>query len=190
VNETSDAELMARLATGDPDALASLYRMYGRLVAGLLRRYGSALATADIKDLTQDVFLTIHRKAKKYREQGKLRSWLCGIAIRTVKAHIRQQVRSGLRSRYAGEGSGVARPQSDLGQRAQARMDLDAALRRLPEEQREVLLLHTIEQLEGEEIAKMLKISPNTVWTRLHRARGRLRKIIHELDGTSGKDDG
>ncbi|NTV27819.1 MAG: sigma-70 family RNA polymerase sigma factor, partial [Methanothrix sp.] len=64
---------------------------------------------------------------------------------------------------------------TDLGTRAELRQALAA----LPEPQRQVLLLHVLENLSGEEIAETLGISPNTVWTRLHRARKTLSEKRH-----------
>ena len=59
--------------------------------------------------------------------------------------------------------------------------DLDAALARLPDEQREVLLLVALEQMSYEETAKALGIPIGTVMSRLSRARERLRCIMAGL---------
>jgi RNA polymerase sigma factor (sigma-70 family) len=54
----------------------------------------------------------------------------------------------------------------------------DAALARLPEEKRLVVLLVEAEGLSGDEVARILEIPPGTVWTRLHYAREELRKAL------------
>ena len=59
-----------------------------------------------------------------------------------------------------------------------ARVEVKRALAILPEPQREVLLLHVVENFSGDEIAEALGISPKTVWTRLHRARKSMRKAL------------
>ncbi|HWT53224.1 MAG TPA: sigma-70 family RNA polymerase sigma factor [Rhodocyclaceae bacterium] len=65
--------------------------------------------------------------------------------------------------------------------------DLDAALRRLPDEQREVLLLIALEEMSYAEAASVLGISPGNVASRLSRAREKLRTVLEEQRKTSLK---
>jgi RNA polymerase sigma factor (sigma-70 family) len=177
----SDGELMARLAQGDSEPLGALYSRYGSQVSSLLFRLLPASRAHEGEDLCQEVFLTLYDTAKRYREEGKLRSWLFGIAVRKARSHQRKQW---WRRRLLG------RAREDLAVHAEAappvgvesRVAIAQALSTLPQRLREVLLLQAVEGLTGEEIARLLGIAPKTVWTRLHRARRALQESVKEDD--------
>ena len=180
VEACSDAELMRRLATGDAAPLGDLFLRYGGMVRAVVARYGSGVTSAEVDDLCQDVFLTLLELAPRYAEEGKLRSFLCGIAVRKAKARRRRYwVRASLLRLFGSQAPGASamlegNVETELG----ARIEVKRALAALPEAQRQVLLMHAVDKLSGEEIASSLGISPNTVWTRLHRARHAMRKAL------------
>ena len=139
-----------------------------------LRRYARALAgdghRAD--DLVQDTLERALVKFRLWRRGSDLRAWLFTIMhnvfINQLKARrefaLDEAVEAGLPSA----------PQSD----ALELRDLDAALRKLPPEQREVLLLVGLEQLSYSEASKVLDVPVGTVMSRLSRGRERLRALI------------
>jgi RNA polymerase sigma-70 factor (ECF subfamily) len=142
-----------------------------------LRRYARALtgerSAAD--DLVQDTLERAWNKFHLWRRGSDLRAWLFTIMH---NVHV-NQVRS--RARHATESLdkeaysiAVRETQSD----GLEIMDLDTALRRLPDEQREVLLLVGLEQLAYEEAARVLGIPVGTVMSRLSRGRERLRSVL------------
>jgi RNA polymerase sigma-70 factor (ECF subfamily) len=142
-----------------------------------LRRYARALtgerSAAD--DLVQDTLERAWNKFHLWRRGSDLRAWLFTIMH---NVHV-NQVRS--RARHATESLdkeaysiAVRETQSD----GLEIMDLDTALRRLPDEQREVLLLIGLEQLAYEEAARVLGIPVGTVMSRLSRGRERLRSVL------------
>ena len=90
VAEISDAALMRRLAAGRVEALGLLHHRYARMVCSLMRRLVPSLTEADAEDLSQEVFLTLLETARRYREQGRFRSWLCGIAVRKARGWQRR----------------------------------------------------------------------------------------------------
>ena len=74
-----DAVLLARIASGDPDALGELYDRYGRVVFGVLYRLLGVPEAAE--EVTQDAFHAIWRRASTYRaDRGAVRTWLLAIA--------------------------------------------------------------------------------------------------------------
>jgi RNA polymerase sigma factor (sigma-70 family) len=168
--ETADAELLRRIAAGDLGALEDVYVRHAEFVRRVLVRYCGSISATDVPDLVQDVFLAVVEAAPRYHEDGKFRAWLCGIAIRKA-SHARRSLvsRSSLLARF---GFGVRQSEPRAADEAAMNQQLIAkALARLPEPQRQVLLLHTVEHMSGEEIATALGINEKTVWTRLHRAR-------------------
>jgi RNA polymerase sigma factor (sigma-70 family) len=165
---TTDEELVSRLAAGDMEALGALYVRHKAMVCAALRRFAPTSAPADIDELAQDVFLALPDAASRYEERARFRAWLFGIAVRKAQGFRR---RAWIR-RLAGRAPDEPRdpkPGPDLeAERRELALHL---LERLPPAQREVLVLHAVEGFDGEEIARILDISPGTVWTRLHRAR-------------------
>ena len=136
-----------------------------------LRRYARALAGDSHRadDLVQDTLEQALTKFHLWRRGSDLRAWLFtvmhNVFVNQLKARrelaLDEAVEDGLHSA----------PQSD----PLELRDLDAALRQLPVEQREVLLLVGLEQLSYAEVSKVLNIPAGTVMSRLSRGRERLR---------------
>jgi len=167
-----DAVLMQRLAAGDAQALGPLFERYAVMVGSLLLRLAPSLSSTQAEDLTQEVFVTLLETASRYREQDKLRSWLCGIAARKARGWQRRSwFRSTVLRQNAPDGAGIAGPATQVDERLAAKQQLGHAMNTLQPKQREVLVLHVIEEMSGDEIAEALGISTNAVWVRLHRAR-------------------
>jgi RNA polymerase sigma-70 factor (ECF subfamily) len=142
-----------------------------------LRRYARAL-TADrarADDLVQDTLERGMIKLHLWRPGSDLRAWLFTLMHNVFVNQLRSQP-AGVTAGLDGEAAEVAvRPtQTDW---LEVR-DLQAALLRLPEEQREVLLLVALEQMSYEKTADVLGIPVGTVMSRLSRARERLRGLL------------
>ncbi|MCB9557128.1 MAG: RNA polymerase sigma factor [Deltaproteobacteria bacterium] len=140
-----------------------VYRVVGRLA-------GPAL---DHEDIAQDVFVVIFRKLHTLRDPHRLQSWVYGICRRVV-AHQRRRLR--VRQALAElVGQQPTRPTESGPERVYEQRELERvlyrALDRMSEKRREVLILFALEGLEGKQIAELLEIPLNTVWTRLHAAR-------------------
>lgn len=139
-----------------------------------LRRYARALAGDNHRadDLVQDTLERALTKFHLWRHGSDLRAWMFTIMhnvfINQLKARrelaLDDAVEDGLQSA----------PQSD----PLELRDLDAALRRLPVEQREVLLLVGLEQLSYAEASQALAVPVGTVMSRLSRGRERLRVLM------------
>jgi len=144
-----------------------------------LRRYARALAGDSHRadDLVQDTLERALAKFHLWRRGSDMRAWMFAIMhnvfINQLKARrelaLDDAVEDGLQSA----------PQSD----PLELRDLDAALRLLPVEQREVLLLVGLEQLSYAEVSKALGIPAGTVMSRLSRGRERLRAV---MSGSAG----
>jgi len=142
-----------------------------------LRRYARAL-TGDYsaaEDLVQDTLERAWKRIGLWRLGSDLRAWLFTIMhnlhVNQLKADSRQQ---GQPPEQATLDLSVRPTQED---RLELR-DLNKALRRLSNEQREVLLLVGLEQMSYEEVAKVLGIPIGTVMSRLSRGRDQLRAMM------------
>ena len=184
VADISDGALMARLAGGDRAALGALYQRHARAVGSLLLRLDPDRSREQADDLVQDVFLTLLDTAPRYRDQGALRSWLFGIAVRKARGARRTGWRRGILSRLTGGtvAAGVAAPSSRHDSRIDARDRVGRALATLSPNAREVLILTTVQGLTGTETANVLGISPGAVAVRAHRARASMADALDRLD--------
>jgi len=168
----TDASLIDRLVAGDGDALGPLYRKYGADVRGLLLRVEPTMTREDADDLGQEVFLTFLDTVGRYEEQGRLKSWLYGIAVRKARGWRRRTwLRRTLRRAGGAEAAAVSLAEARTEERVAAKRYIEAALSGLPASQREVLVLTAAEGMSAREAAAVLGISENAVATRLFRAR-------------------
>jgi RNA polymerase sigma-70 factor (ECF subfamily) len=139
-----------------------------------LRRYARALAGDSHRadDLVQDTLERALVKFHLWRRGSDLRAWMFAIMHNVFINQLR--ARRELALDEAMEDALQAAPQSD----SLELRDLDAALRQLPPEQREVVLLVGLEQLSYAEAGKALGIPTGTVMSRLSRGRERLRLLM------------
>ena len=140
-----------------------------------LRRYARALTGDSIRadDLVQD---TLERALVKWSlwRPGNLRAWLFSLMHNILV----NQVHSPRSVEYPGDDALPELPTRASQSDALDLRDLSHSLARLPEEQREVLLLVGLEDLSYEETAKVLGIPIGTVMSRLSRGRERLRVLL------------
>ena len=178
--DLSDGALMQRLAGGDLSALGPIYQIHGQRVGSLLLRVQPTMSHAEAEEVSQEVFLTLAETARRYTEQGKLRSWITGIAVRKARAWGRNRwVRTRImREQVRPHPAFAATTAADQDRRMGAREEIQLAMAALSPKLREVLVLHAIEGLDGPEIAEVLDISTSAVWVRLHRARTQMRTAL------------
>jgi len=177
VSPDPDASFVRALRAGDLEALGHLYRRHGGPVRTLLLRVEPMLSPEDAADLTHDTFLTFREGLDRYEHQGRLRSWLYGIAVRKAKATRRRRWwRQKLRFGGGERAAGVSLHREDDEARVDARRRIERLLAELPDAQREVLVLNAIEGLSVQDTAAVLGVSENAVSTRLYRARKQLKE--------------
>ena len=153
-----------------------------------LRRYARALlrdrAAAD--DLVQDGLERAIGRWHQRRADGSARSWLFAIVHNLAVNRMRQSSRRGPHLPLeAADGVSSGTPAQEQGLQHR---DLLRALQTLPEEQRSVVLLVSVEDLSYAEVAEVLKIPIGTVMSRLSRGRERLRLAMEgaTVAGTAG----
>jgi RNA polymerase sigma-70 factor (ECF subfamily) len=147
------------------------------------------------EDLFQDIFLKIHQSAPSYRAAWPLRPWIFTIAANTLRNHVRDRQRH--RQFFAPDAPDQLpdppdpRPRADESAViAETKAWLDKAIMLLPFSQREVLVLVTLESLPLKEVAAILRVSQNTVKTRLRRARLKLADMLTAYEAKGSSDGG
>ena len=171
---------------GDAAAFETIYRMHSRRVYALcLRMVGDAV---EAEDLTQEAFLQLFRKIHTFRGESAFSSWLHRLTANIVLMRFRKKrpVTVSLDE--------VVRPDDEKERPAFEtgapdlrltglfdRVNLHAALAQLPEGYRSMFLLHDVHGYEHNEIASMLGCSVGNSKSQLHKARKRLRELLHQV---------
>jgi len=167
---------VAAALRGDAGAWQALLREHGPRVWSLCRRL-----TREPEDAYQEVWLKVHRNLSRYDPtRAGFATWVTAITHRhLVDRHRRQRVRGEVLELPDLADPG---PWPDEQVRTQARRrTLEQALRRLPEPQRRVVVLHHLYGEPLETIAEREGVAKGTVKSRLHRARARLAELIGDL---------
>jgi RNA polymerase sigma-70 factor (ECF subfamily) len=134
----------------------------------------------DAADLVQEVFLVMWRRWGHFESDRPLRPWLAGIAFKIAHAHHRRFSRREIPSDMIEPVADTPGPDDQLAH-TRARQLVLAALARLPEMYRSVLVMHDLDGLSVQEIAALAESPRFTIHTRLRRARLQFAKLVHDL---------
>ena len=170
-------ELIRGLKAGRPESFERLVRDFGDRIFRFVKRLAGE-AAAD--DLTQEVFVRVHRSIEAYRPEGRFESWLFTIANNLCIDHARWRRDHPTMAiqEIAAYGAARAREPIDELEDAETRAALLKAVERLPFEQRQVFLLREEAGLSFKEIAEMTGCPLNTALGRMHYAMESLRKSL------------
>ena len=172
--QATDEALVRAIAEGDTGALQQLYQRHGLLLLAYLTGQVSDPQLAE--EVLQDVMLAVWRGAGRFRADSKVTTWLLAIARRrAITARQRRPPTADHLNEMVP--ADVPTPLDTLEQQA-TRETVRAALRRLPNDQRETLELVFYHGLSGPEAAEVLGIAPGTVKSRLHRAKALLSRLL------------
>ena len=145
---------------------AELYRAHLGQIYGLCLRLTGQAALAE--DCTQECFVAAWRALPTFEGRSQLSTWLHRIAVNTVLAHRRRRPGDALRE--AGSLDETATEVPDFAEAA-GTLDIEAALDRLPQGARDVVVLVGVYGHSHEEAAAMLGIATGTSKAQLHRGR-------------------
>jgi RNA polymerase sigma-70 factor (ECF subfamily) len=173
----SDEAVLALIARADDQALAELYRRFGRLAYGLAFRILRDDALA--QDAVQEAFLGVWRAADRFvAERAKPRTWLLTLVHRRAVDLVRREERRRAEPLPEGEPSGAET--ADEAELAAQRQTIRDALRRLPPEQREAIELAYYGGYTQSELAERLGQPLGTIKSRMFTGLARLRETLGE----------
>ena len=176
--DARDRGLIVRIARQDRAALKELYLLYHRRLARFLTRVTSRFDLAE--EIINDTFWVVWQRAGDFRGASHVSTWIMGIAYRRgLKALKRASAMQASAYDTREEDDGSHEPWSG----AERREWLNAALERLPSEQRLVLELAYHLGHSCEEIAEIMNCPVNTVKTRMFHARRKLKVLLPALAG-------
>lgn len=170
-----DRELIRRYLDGDVSAFDELMHAHEDRVFAIclrmMRNRDSAL------DATQDVFLTVFRKADRYKEQAAFSTWLYRVAVNTCYDHLRRQKRQ--RTTSMPEHFDPSDPRGgDEFHAVELRPDIATALAGLTPEFRAAIVLVDLDGMSLEGAADTLEVPVGTIKSRVFRARRQLAKDL------------
>lgn len=177
-----DEKLIRKAQQGDQEAFGLIVRNYQQKVIGLAINIVHNREVAD--DLAQEIFLKVYLSLPKFKFESEFGTWLYQIAINHIRDYLRKyrKEKSDLRLDDLPE---MRSPEVDFSLRLSEQQEeerkkelIRKKLEELPEKYRLILSLRDIQGLSYEEIGNILKISPGTVDSRLHRARRLLKKKL------------
>ncbi|MFZ5443657.1 MAG: RNA polymerase sigma factor [Myxococcota bacterium] len=185
--------LIARLRRRDPSAFEVLVRTHQDRVYDFCVRMLADREEAF--DLTQEIFISIHQHADKFRADAKLTTWIYRIARNHCLNRLKYLKRRGRgRSDEYGESNelsiteamGGAEQPDQAALRRTDRQLVHRAIQELDEDQRALVVLRDVEGLSYEEIMDITELAEGTVKSRLHRAREKLAGILSKLEESFG----
>lgn len=175
----TDRDLVrAILERGDEQAFRSLYRRYTPRLLGFVSRMLAGSGSED-EDIAQETWLRACEQLKQFQWRASFSTWLLAIGLNIVRDELRRKGRSrtvpldcvpdppGPRMTY------------------EAGIDLERAIRMLPDDYRIVLVLHDVEGMKHHEISQQLELPIGTTKSQLFRARGMIRQWLSKKAGES-----
>ncbi|MBB5707796.1 sigma-70 family RNA polymerase sigma factor [Sphingopyxis panaciterrulae] len=182
--QCSDKELAAQARAGREGAYRELLNRYKAPIFGLIvKQVGDA---DEAMDLTQEAFVAAFAAIDRYDSERPFRIWISRIAINKCRDWARRRkVRAFFARALPIETARAVASDTPLPDReVDGRSELarvQAAIARLPQSLREVLVLRGVEEVSQAEAAAMLNVSEKAVETRLYRARMRLKALLAEV---------
>lgn len=167
----ADFLLIHRMKNGDEDAVELFVRKYYPAIRSYCRSHTRSDAAAE--DLTQETFERFFQSFHQYRHCGKLANYLYVIAGNLCRDNYRKKQELLLEEMpETGENPLDA---------AELRMDVEDAVRRLPDEMREVIILHYFQGIKLKTVAEIIGIGLPLVKYRLKKAKERLKSYMEEV---------
>jgi RNA polymerase sigma-70 factor (ECF subfamily) len=181
----TEAEAVLRAQLGDAAAFERIYRLHSRRVYSLCLRMAGNPTEAE--DLTQDVFLQLFRKIGTFRGESAFSTWLHRMSVNIVLMRFRKKPKAETSL------DSLTNPEEESGRspeefgRPDLRLDgvidrvaLQAAISELAPGYRATFVLHYIQGYKHNEIAEILGCTPGNSKSQTHKARIRLRELLHK----------
>jgi RNA polymerase sigma-70 factor (ECF subfamily) len=173
-----DRTIIERVLSGNVDAFRELVERYQRRVFLFVRNM--VRHRSDAEDLVQEVFVAAFRKLDSFdAERARFSTWLLTIARNRSLNHLQ---RSSVATTFEFDIAAAQGQPEDAMSNHEIRGQLDAALARLPLDQRTAFVLAEIQELPYAEIALIEEVELGTIKSRVSRAKLRLRELLSDFD--------
>lgn len=175
-DDRHERDLVARVRSGDAGTFDEIVAGHQERITWLVHRLLGW--SGEVEDVVQNVFLRVLEKLHGFRGESSLSTWLTTIAVNECRAHRRRnrlRLRKLFRLWQARRGRCEGEPQPD---QIETHAEVRRAVRALPHNYREPIVLRYFEELSIAEIAEILGLSINAVEVRLARARRKLKESL------------
>jgi len=180
VRADEDAALVSRAAEGDYEAFEALVRKYRNDVYALSYHY--VRNREEAWDLSQEVFVKVHRSIKRFRGDSSFKTWLLRITSNQCKDFFKKRrlktvALDGMEGPATDPPATDQRPDESLANKELGDA-IQEALNTLPEKHRNAIILREFQGLSYEAMAEVMECSIGTVMSRLHHARKKMQKAL------------
>jgi RNA polymerase sigma-70 factor (ECF subfamily) len=187
-SQSYETKLIEKLRSGDSTAMEEFYNIYRkRLYSLVLEQVGQDQAVAE--DLVHEIFLAALNSLDKFRGDSQLYTWLRSIALHKINDFYRRQSRQP-KPKESSPDFDAMKQLEQIGNNAPApltvmeteetRQSVHQALKGLPQDYQEVLVLKYLEEMPVLEISQVMGRSPKSVEGLLSRARKAMRDNLAE----------
>jgi RNA polymerase sigma-70 factor, ECF subfamily len=182
-----ETDLVDRLRAGDESAFVALIELYQPRMIRLAEMTVGSRAVAE--EVTQDTWLAVVRGVERFEGRSSLKTWLFRILLNRARSTVGREVRAGRPGREADErfdksGAWITPPEP-WADRADDRIvaellatRVQELLPRLPENQRQVVVLRDLEGLSSDDVTAIVGITDGNQRVLLHRGRAQLRHLL------------
>jgi len=176
----SDQELIQAIVKGDRQAFSTLYERYAERVYNTAISY--AKNSEEAQDITQEVFVKIHRSAASFKGNAAVNTWVYRIVVNTSLNHLDKQKRKKDTESYDEQydRADFNHPGVLLENKENAAA-LFAVIDQLADQQKTAFILSFVEELPRQEVADIMKTSLKAVESLLQRAKQNLRKDLEKM---------
>ena len=190
-----EIELIKKIKRGNKELFSEIVNKYKRVVYN--HAYSFLRNKEEAEDTAQEIFTTIYKNIKSFREESKLGTWIYRITVNICKNKLKQLKRKNQNIIEEipewdedNEENPIEEKLKDKDERTPDNVLVSDEIKKivfkrmgeLAEEQRKVLILRDIDGLSYEEIAKILKLSVSAVKSKIFRARENLREKLKKDD--------
>ncbi len=169
----TDEHVMARVKNGQLDQLNELFGRYSRRIYSYFLK--STMSKDDSDDLTQDLFIRVMKYRKSYKEGQRFEIWVFQIARNMVKDHFRKMKVH--EDYFNPENMMHDLAEEDNKEQMEKERVLYAAMNKLPQEKRELLVMSKFDGMKYEQIATLKKTTVSNIKVQVHRTIKELKDI-------------
>jgi len=177
-SQTTETELMRRLASGEIEVLSEIVKKYQDKVLSLAYRFLNDWTKSE--DIAQETFLRIYKAAGSYKPQAKFNTWLYRIVVNLCLDEQRKQSKAPISIEEIN--NQVDDSQSNSLERKETVALVQNAINELPERQKLAVILHRYESLSYDQISEVTQWSKSAVESLLVRAYANLREKLKKIE--------
>lgn len=173
----SDEMIMEAVKNGDLQKASLLFERYHKRLFNFLAQMTMDRSIAE--DLAQNVFLRLLKYRNSYRDGAKFQSWIYQMARNVFADHYQESKNKNPLIKMEMLPDKIDEDEQDIGQQERV---LHLSLQRLPNDQREILVLTRFQHMKYEEVAEMMDTTVANIKVKVHRAINKLREHYFELE--------